>query len=112
MLSLAPNATAPVAPKHFSADGIRLDMQGKPVAPSNAMASAFQQFVGETFFQLMLKSLHGMHDKPAYLHGGHAETLFQSQLDQEIASQLSQTKVGSFSQDLYQVFQSQIKSPV
>lgn len=73
--------------------------------------AAFQQFVGETFFQLMLKSLRNMHDKPAYLHGGQAETLFQGQLDQEIASRLAKTEVGSFSRDLYQQFQSQLKSP-
>jgi Rod binding domain-containing protein len=76
------------------------------------MDSVFQQFVGETFYQMMLKSLRNMHDKPAYLHGGQAESLFQSQLDQEIASRLAQTEIGSFSRDLYQSFQAQIKNPI
>jgi len=74
------------------------------------LAAVFHQFVGETFYQLMLKSLHTMHDKPAYMHGGQAETLFQNQLDQEIAGRLAQSDVGPYSRDLYKVFQSQLKA--
>lgn len=80
-------------------------------AAQKEMESVFRQFVGETFYQLMLKSLHKMHDKPAYMHGGQAETMFQGQLDQQIASRLAQSEIGSASQDLYRQFQAQLKKP-
>ncbi len=72
--------------------------------PGNELKSTFQEFVGGTFYQLMLKSLHDMHDKPAYLHGGRAEEIFQGQLDQEMATHLAQTCGKSFSDSLYQQF--------
>ncbi len=71
---------------------------------SNNLKKTFQEFVGGTFYQLMLKSLHEMHDKPAYLHGGQAEDIFQSQLDQEIATHLAHTSGAHFSEGLFQQF--------
>lgn len=91
-----------------SYSGLEVSSESKTKLSSSKMDSVFQQFVGETFYQLMLKSLHKMHDKPAYLHGGQAEALFQGQLDQEIASRLAQTDMGALSRDLYAQFQSQI----
>jgi peptidoglycan hydrolase FlgJ len=49
----------------------------------------FRQFVGETFFKQMLKSMRSTQDKPAYFHGGHAEEVFQSQLDQVLAEKMT-----------------------
>ncbi|MCA9040692.1 MAG: rod-binding protein [Planctomycetaceae bacterium] len=51
--------------------------------------AVFQEFVAGTFYSSMLKSMHAMHDKPAYLHGGQAEEMFQNQLDQEISKELA-----------------------
>lgn len=55
--------------------------------------AVFQEFVAGTFYSTMLKSLHSMHDKPAYMHGGQAEEIFQNQLDQVISKELA-TKHG------------------
>jgi Rod binding domain-containing protein len=67
--------------------------------------------VGETFFQMMLKSMRNTHGKPAYMHGGQAEEIFQGQLDQEVAGNLAQTAGGSFSNDLFQLFRQQMQHP-
>ena len=110
MLNLPQLASNPIASNYQSlASQANGSLANLDKAQSD-LDSVFHQFVGETFYQLMLKSLRNMHDKPAYLHGGQAETLFQNQLDQEVASGLAQTKVGTFSRDLYSVFQSQTKS--
>ncbi len=50
---------------------------------------AFTQFVGETFYGTMLKSMRKTTSEPAYFHGGQAEELFQGQLDQQIASDMA-----------------------
>src|SRR5580693_1582770 len=64
----------------------------------------FQDFVAGTFYKEMLKSLHKMHGKPAYLDGGQAEKMFQGQLDQQMAENLARSHGGQFSDGLYQAF--------
>ena len=78
---------------------------------ASELKEAFQGFVGETFFQMMLKSMRTMHDKPAYMHGGQAEDIFQSQLDQKMASDLAQNSGATFTSDLYELFQLQLRHP-
>ncbi len=112
MLNLPQLASNPIASNYQSIARQTETSLGRSNESQSDLDSVFHQFVGETFYQLMLKSLRNMHEKPAYLHGGQAETLFQNQLDQEVASSLAQTEVGSFSRDLYSLFQSQRKSPI
>lgn len=64
----------------------------------------FQEFVAGTFYSQMLKSLHKMHDKPAYFHGGSAEGIFQSQLDQQVAEDLAKQDGAALSADLLSAF--------
>jgi Rod binding domain-containing protein len=66
--------------------------------------AAFQDFVAGTFYKEMLKSLHKMHDKPAYFHGGQAEKIFQGQLDQQVAEDLARGRGGELADSLYQAF--------
>lgn len=109
MASILQITSTPVLPGYVnSPTSIK---EPKAGAAGDQMDAVFQQFVGETFYQMMLKSLHSMHDKPAYLHGGQGETLFQSQLDQEMASRLAKNDIGTLSQDLYQTFQAQLQNP-
>jgi|GEM_PF-2231825 len=69
----------------------------KPKAPNHAeqlaaaqeARQAFQDFVGQTFFGQMLKSLRSTQGKPAYFHGGRAEEIFRSQLDQTLAEKMT-----------------------
>ncbi len=50
---------------------------------------AFRDFVGQTFFGQMLKSMRSTQGKPAYFHGGQAEEVFRGQLDQTIAEHMT-----------------------
>ena len=43
---------------------------------------AFTDFVGQTFFGQLLKQMRASVGKPAFVHGGFGEDVFQGQLDQ------------------------------
>jgi Rod binding domain-containing protein len=83
-----------------------------PDAPPGDVTAreAFQDFVAGTFFQQMLKSLHATHGKPAYFHGGQAEEMFQSQLDQQIAEDLAKTHGSPFADRLFEAFSRQMNA--
>lgn len=68
------------------------------------LKEAFQDFVGQTFFGQMLKAMRKTVDKPAYFHGGRAEEVFRSQLDQVLAEKLSDASAESFSKPMYELF--------
>lgn len=68
------------------------------------LEKAFQDFVGQTFFGQMLTAMRKTVDKPAYLHGGRAEEVFRSQLDQVLAEKLSDASAESFSDPMYELF--------
>lgn len=76
--------------------------------PPNAEAmrtqEAFQQFVGETFFGLMMKALRSTEGETAYLNGGQAEQMFRGQMDQEVASRLAASHGETISGPLYGAF--------
>jgi len=73
-------------------------------ADNPELRAAFDDFVGQTFFQQMLSSMRKTVGKPAYLYGGHAEEMFQSQLDQVLAEKMSAASAESFTQPLYDLF--------
>lgn len=82
----------------------------RPVAESELTTrQAFQEFVAGTFYNQMFKSLRKLHDKPAYLDGGRAEEIFRSQLDQQVAEDLSRTHGASFADPLFDQFQSGLR---
>ena len=70
---------------------------------NSELRTAFDSFVGETFYSQMIKSMHKMHSKPAYFHGGHAEEMFQTQLDQNMVERMSKTSAKSFSDPMYEL---------
>ena len=69
---------------------------------------AFQDFVAGTFYKLMLKEMRKSQGKPAYFHGGQAEDVFQSQMDQQVAEDLAHSQGAVFAEPLFQVFSSQL----
>lgn len=74
---------------------------GPPSSESPALREAFDQSIGSTFFRQMLKSLRSSTGKPAYFHGGQAEEIFQSQLDEILISDLASATGDSFSSELF-----------
>ncbi len=81
----------------------------QPTDANIQVKEKFQEFVAGTFYMQMLKALHKTHDKPAYFHGGQAEKIFQSQMDQQVATELSRSHGAAFSDPLFSAFQNQLK---
>jgi len=74
------------------------------VKKETSLRQAFQGFVAGTFYKQMFQSLRKMHGKPAYFHGGSAEEMFQSQMDQQVAEDLAREQGSRFSDALFSVF--------
>ena len=89
-LSRAPEKTAP--------------QDLKPGQDNPELKDAFQDFVGQTFFSQMLSAMRKTVSKPAYLHGGRTEEVFQSQLDQIIGEKLSDASAESFTGPMFELF--------
>lgn len=64
----------------------------------------FQNFVGETCFGQMLRSMRKTVDKPAYMHGGRGEEVFQQQLDQLLVEHVTEASAESFAEPMYELF--------
>lgn len=71
------------------------------VAKARATKEAFSQFAGATFFGQLLKSMRQTVGKPAYFHGGQAEEIFRSQLDQVIADHMTEAGGKSLSEGMF-----------
>jgi Rod binding domain-containing protein len=65
------------------------------------LKETFTQFVGETFFGQLIKSMRSTVGKPAYFHGGQAEEAFQGQLDQQLAEHLTKASADKFAEPLF-----------
>jgi Rod binding domain-containing protein len=65
---------------------------------------AFDSFVGQTFYGQMLKAMRSTVDKPAYFHGGRAEEVFQTQLDQMLAENMSKANAHTFTGGMFEQF--------
>lgn len=93
--------------------GLRGRPDGAPLAdrgaepPAGELRQAFQDFVGQTLFGSMLASMRATVGKPAYLHGGRTEEVFQKQLDQHLVENLSDATADTISDPMFELFQMQ-----
>jgi Rod binding domain-containing protein len=62
----------------------------------------FTQFVGEAFFGQMLKAMRSTVGKPAYFYGGHAEEVFQGQLDQTMSEHLTKASASKLADPMFE----------
>lgn len=69
------------------------------------LREAFGQFVGETFFGQMLSAMRKTVNETPYFHGGRAEEMFQGQLDQVLAEDMSKASADSFTGPMFELFQ-------
>lgn len=84
--------TAPVAaPK----------LQGKK---DGELRQAFDQFVGETFFGQMMKSMRQSVGESAYFNGGRAEKIFTEQLDQVLSEKMTKASANTFTGPMFDLF--------
>ncbi len=74
------------------------------VEEPSELREAFDNFVGQTFFQQMLSAMRKTVDKPAYFHGGRAEEVFQGQLDQVLSEEMTKASADSFTDPLFELY--------
>lgn len=74
------------------------------------LREAFRDFVGQTLFGSLLASMRKSVGKPAYLHGGRTEEVFQKQLDQHIVKDLTEASADTLADPMYELFNMQRRS--
>ena len=101
MTSLAPipPASASLSPFQLASNHLK-----RSADDHSEMRAAFQETVAGLLFGQMIKALRSGVGKPAYLHGGPAEDMFQAQMDQEVAESLAKSHGGMFIDNLYARF--------
>ena len=97
----------PTAPKQLT----KPDSSTPPLAgregqgdASDELREAFTDFVGQTLFGSMLASMRKTVGKPAYMHGGRTEEVFQQQLDQIIVEDLTESSADSIADPMFELF--------
>ena len=99
-----------VHPTQFGIDSTLPLEQRTPTPPTgkekpDELRKAFDQFVGESFYGMMMKTMREGAGKSEYFHGGRAEEVFQGQLDQMLAEKMSAANASSFSDPMFELFQ-------
>ena len=61
------------------------------------------QFIGQTLFGQMLKSMRATQEKNPFFHGGQAEEIYQSLLDMELTDQMTQATSKTLSEPMYKL---------
>ncbi|KAA1259521.1 Rod binding protein [Rubripirellula obstinata] len=91
----------------LSQDGKLPASLSDPDASSPELREAFTDFVGQTLFGSMLSSMRKTVGKPAYMHGGRTEEVFQQQLDQHIVDDMTESSADRFSDPMFELFNMQ-----
>jgi peptidoglycan hydrolase FlgJ len=71
---------------------------------SEDLRKAFSDFVGQTFFSELIKSYRSTQQPAAYFDGGRAEKVFQGQLDQMFAEELSERSADKIAEPMLKQF--------
>ncbi len=82
---------------------------GEPALPAKTddvgeTREAFDKFVGTTFFAQLLSSMRKTVEKPAYFHGGRAEEVWQSQMDQVLVDKMSESSSDRLTDPMFELF--------
>jgi len=96
----------------------RLDTAAMPVdtvpvdaVPVESVADArekqfrelLHQFIGQTLFGQMLKSMRATQEKNPFFHGGQSEEIYQSLLDMELTDQMTKATSQTLSEPMYKL---------
>lgn len=102
--SLNANQNAPLMPLPTQQAQLPAELAAPRVRDAEKVREAFDDFVGQTFFLQLLSEMRKSVAKPAYLHGGQTEEVFQGQLDQVLAEKLSEATASQFSGPMFELF--------
>ena len=87
----------------------RFDLAEQPKEESLAEANekkfreVLHQFIGQTLFGQMLKSMRATQEKNPYFHGGQSEEIYQSLLDMELTDQMTKSSSRTISEPMYKL---------
>ena len=87
----------------------RLDTVKKPVEEpvvddnEKQFREVLHQFIGQTLFGQMLKSMRETQEKNPFFHGGQSEEIYQSLLDMELTDQLTKSSSRTISEPMYKL---------
>ncbi len=84
----------------------RADALREPTETAD-LKETFTEFVGQTLFGSMLASMRKTVGKPAYMHGGRTEEVFQQQMDQRIVEDLTAASADRFADPMFDLFNMQ-----
>lgn len=87
-----------------SPQGLASQLTDDAVEEPSELREAFDNFVGQTFFQQMLSAMRKTVDKPAYFHGGRTEEVFQNQLDQVLSEHMTEAAAADFTDPLFELY--------
>jgi peptidoglycan hydrolase FlgJ len=73
--------------------------------PVDETRQAFDQFVGQTFFSQLIASMRTAQTENAYFNGGQAEKIFQGQLDQVLADEMTKASASQIADPMFELFQ-------
>ena len=76
----------------------------KAAQPDGELREAFTDFVGQTLFGSMLASMRKTVGKPAYMHGGRTEEVFQQQMDQLIVEDMTEASADTLAGPMFDLF--------
>ena len=98
------SASTPVAAQADPTQ-VPAELNENTISPDDAkVKDVFTQFVGETFFTQLIKSMRSSLGKPAYFHGGRAEEVFQGQLDQLLSERFAESSADQIAEPMYELF--------
>ncbi|MGB0598014.1 MAG: rod-binding protein [Rubripirellula sp.] len=88
-------------------ESVAKQTNAKSIGASHELEEAFTDFVGQTLFGSMLASMRKTVGKPAYMHGGRTEEVFQKQLDEIMVEELTEASAKDIAQPMFELFQMQ-----
>ncbi len=114
--SQSSNASSASIPSNLDLRSVLSESNNLPVGLGDAIGQTaakdpaelqktFQDFVGQTFFGQMIASMRSTQEEVPYFNGGRAEKIFQGQLDQTLAEELSDSSAAQFSDPMFKMFQ-------
>ena len=84
--------------------GLQNALEASDAEEPSELKEAFTDFVGQTLFGSMLASMRKTVGKPAYMHGGRTEEVFQQQLDQRIVEELTDASADTIADPMFDLF--------
>ncbi len=88
----------PTTLKPLRSEPVSIEQQ---VEKAELLKKTNRDFVGQTFFGQMMKAMRSTQDKPAYFHGGHAEEVFQGQMDQILAEEMTNASAAQIADPIF-----------